>query len=155
MVHDRKASIIHASEPLPGTLQIYVPVCINIKDRAHNLFKQVTHRSDGHWSTVALRLTCQRVSCLYFKHHLKNVNNWSCRSDINVLNKNVNIALQDIKKKSIAIRKINFYTTCFICIACLHLIVKNSKENRTNILNKLAVLIWNIEPLCMRKCRTI
>lgn len=112
--------IIHASEPLPGTLQIHVPVCINIKDRVHNLFKQEAHRSDGHWSTVALRLTCQRASCLYFKHHLKNVNNWSCRSDINVLNKNFNIALQDIKKlKSIAIRKINFYITCFYMFCIL------------------------------------
>lgn len=107
-------------------LQIHVPVCINIKDRTHNLFKQVTHRSDGHWSTVALRLTCQRVSCLYFKHHLKNGKNWSCRSDLIVLNKNVNIAFQD--KKSIAIRKINFYTLVFICIACLHPIVKTAKK---------------------------
>lgn len=154
MVHDRKASIIHASEPLPGTLLIYVPVCINIKDRAHNLFKQVTHRSDGHWSTVALRLTCQRVSCLYFKHHLKNVNNWSCRSDINVLNKNVNIALQDIKKRVSQLERSTFTPlVLYVLHACILLLKTVKKIGQ--ILNKLAVLIWNIEPLCMRKCRTI
>lgn len=128
MVHDRKASIIHASEPLPETLQIYVPVCINIKDRAHNLFKQVTHRSDGHWSTVALRLTCQRGSCLYFKHHLKNVNNWSCRSDINVLNKIVIIALQDIKKKVSQLERSTFTPlVLYVLHACI-LLLKTVKK---------------------------
>lgn len=56
------------------------------------------------------------------------------------LNKNVNVALQCIKKR-ISIKQINLYNTCFYMYCMFASFVKSSKENGTDTYNKFLVLM--------------